>query len=90
MAWRVRCRRVDERDRPFPPDIRCRVTLLGQMTDWRPTKRHPLPSNEVLWRAYLQMQSVVRFRQAARAPGVTVLDRTPSDPTQLTLAPGGE
>ena len=58
----------DERDRPFPPDIRSWVMLLGRMAGWRPSKRRPLPGNEVLWRAYVQMQGMVRFWQATRAP----------------------
>ena len=57
-----------ERDRPFPPDIRSWVKLLGRMAGWRPSKRRPLPGNEVPWRANVQMQGMVRFWQATRVP----------------------
>ena len=57
-----------ERERPFPADIRSWVMLLGRMAGWRPSKRRPLPGNEVLWRAYVQMQGMRRFWQATRAP----------------------
>ena len=55
-------------ERLLPPDIHGWVMLLGRMAGWRPSKRHPLPGNEVLWRAYVQMQGMVRFWQATRAP----------------------
>ena len=57
-----------ERGRPFPPDICSWVLLLARMAGWRPTKRRPLPGNELLWRAYVQMQGMVRYRQATRGP----------------------
>ena len=57
-----------ERGRPFPPDIRSWVVLLARMAGWRPSKRRPLPGNEVLWRAFVQLQMMVRVTQAARAP----------------------
>ncbi len=57
-----------ERGRPFPPDIRSWVVLLARMAGWRPSKRRPLPGNEVLWRAFVQLQTMVRVTQAARAP----------------------
>ena len=57
-----------ERERPWPADIGNWVQLLGRMAGWRPSKRRPLPGNEVLWRAYVQMQGMVRFWQATRAP----------------------
>ncbi len=57
-----------ERDRPLPPDIRAWVMLLARIAGWRPTKRRPLPGNEVLWRACVQLQMMVRGAQAARAP----------------------
>ena len=52
----------------YAPDIRSWVVLLARMAGWRPTKRQPLPGNEVLWRACVQMQTMVRVTQAARAP----------------------
>ena len=57
-----------ERGRPFPPDIRSWVVLLARLAGWRPSKRRPLPGNEVLWRAFVQLQMMVRVTQAARAP----------------------
>ena len=48
-----------ERDRPFQPDIRSWVILMGRMAGWHPSNRRPLPGNEVLWRAYVQMQGLV-------------------------------
>ena len=57
-----------ERGQPLPPDIRSWVLLLARMAGWRPTIRRPLPGNEVLWRAYVQLQGMVRYRQATRGP----------------------
>ena len=36
-----------ESGKPFPPDIRSWVVLLARMAGWRPSKRRPLPGNEV-------------------------------------------
>ena len=63
-----RLRPPRERGQPFGPDIRTWVVLLARMAGWQPSKRHPLPGNEVLWRANVQLQMMVRFRQAARGP----------------------
>ena len=57
-----------ERDKPFAPDIRSWVVLLARMAGWHPSKRSPLPGNQVLWRACVQLQTMVRVMQAARAP----------------------
>ena len=57
-----------ERGRPYPPDIRSWVVLLARIAGWQPSMRRPLPGNEVLWRAYVQLQMMVRVTQAARAP----------------------
>ena len=54
--------------RALRPDIRSWVLLMGRMAGWHPSKRRSLPGNEVLWRAYVQLQGMVRYRQAARAP----------------------
>ena len=56
-----------ERQRPLPPDIRSWVVLLARMTGWQPSRRRPLPGNEVLWRAYVQLQTMVRLLEAQRA-----------------------
>ena len=56
-----------ERERPFPPDIRSWVVLLARIAGWQPSIRCPLPGHEVLWGAYLQLQTMVRVKQAARA-----------------------
>ena len=57
-----------ERDKPFPPDIRSWVVLLARMAGWHPSKRSPLPGNQVMWRACVQLQTMVRVMRAARAP----------------------
>lgn len=58
-----------ERGRPYPPDICSCVVLLARITGWQqPSIRRPLPVHEVFWRAYLQLQAMVRVTQAARAP----------------------
>ena len=57
-----------ERGKPFPPDIRSWVVLLARMAGWRPSKRSPLPGNQVLWRACVQLRTMARLMQAARAP----------------------
>ena len=49
-------------------DVRGWVVVLARMAGWRPSKRQPLPGNEVLWRACVQLQMMVRVLQAARAP----------------------
>ena len=67
----VRAKRLlspGEPDRPFPPDIRIWVKLLGRMAGWQPSKRRPLPGNEVLWCAHVCMQGMVRFWRATRVP----------------------
>ena len=48
--------------------IRTWVVLLARMAGWRPSERHPLPGNELLWRVNVQLQMMVRFRQATRGP----------------------
>ena len=57
-----------ERGRPFLPDIRSWVVLLARIAGWQASARRPLPGNEVLRRAYVQLQAMVRLTQAARAP----------------------
>ena len=57
-----------EREKPFPPDIRTWVVMLARMAGWRPSKRSPLPGNQVMWRACVQLRTMVRLMQAARAP----------------------
>ena len=44
---------------------------LARIAGWQPPMRRPLPGNEVLWRAYVQLQMMVRVTQAARAPSRT-------------------
>ncbi len=57
-----------ERGKPFPPDIRSWVVLLARMAGWHPSKRSPLPGNQVMWRACVQLRTMARLMQAARAP----------------------
>ncbi len=53
---------------PLGPDIRTWVVLLARMAGWQPSKRRPLAGNEVLWRANVQLQTMVRLRQATHGP----------------------
>ena len=63
-----RLRPPSERGQPVGPDIRSWVILLARLRGWRPKKHRELPGNEVLWKAYQQMQAMVRYRQALREP----------------------
>ena len=63
-----RLRPPGERGTPIAPDIRTWVILLARTTGWRPSKRRPLPGNEVLWRAYVSLQHMVRLYRASRPP----------------------
>ena len=74
-AWRVFSLERYVRDAPETPaaevltaDERQVVGTVVRAEVLRPTKRRPLPGNEVLWRAYVQMQGMVRYRQATRGP----------------------
>lgn len=49
-------------------DIRTWAVLLARMMGWRPSKRQPLPGNEVFWRAYVRMQTIVLGMQTQRGP----------------------
>ena len=57
-----------ERGKPIGTDIRSWVVLLARMVGWRPSKRQPLPGNEVLWRAYVRLQGMVLGLQTMRGP----------------------
>ncbi len=57
-----------ERGQPPGADIRSWVVLLARLRGWRPKKRRELPGNEVLWKAYQQLQTMVRYRQTLRGP----------------------
>ena len=63
-----RLRPPRERGQPVGPDIRSWVVLLARMRGWRPKKYRELPGNEVLWQAYRQLQTMVRYRQSLRGP----------------------
>ena len=56
-----------ERGRPPPTDIRSWVILLARTTGFRPSKRQPLPGNEVLWQACVDLWRAVDALQALRA-----------------------
>ena len=56
------------RGRPYAPDIPSWVVLLARIAGWQPSMWRPLPGNEPLWRAYVQLQMMVRVTQAARPP----------------------
>ena len=57
-----------ERGKPRPGDIRSWVVWLARMAGFRPSKRRPLPGNEVLWRAFVKMQTIVWYKQLVRRP----------------------
>ena len=57
-----------EQGRLFRTDIRSWVVLLARMVGWRQSKRQPLPGNEVLWRAYVRLQTMVLGMQTLRGP----------------------
>jgi len=57
-----------ERGQPPAADIRTWVVLLARLRGWRPKKHRELPGNEVLWKAYQQLQTMVRYRQTQRGP----------------------
>ena len=57
-----------ERGKPIGPEIRTWVILLARMAGWRPSKRRSLPGSEVLWRAYVALQYMMRLRRAKGPP----------------------
>ena len=63
---RRRLRPAAGRGKPFGTDIRSWVVLLARTVGWRPSKRQPYPSNEVLWRAYVRLQTMVLGMQTLR------------------------
>ena len=54
-----------QRGRPPPGDIRSYVVRLARTVGFIPSKRRPLPGNEILWRAWLDLQRSVRMLEAA-------------------------
>ena len=54
-----------QRGRPPPGDIQSYVVRLARTVGFIPSKRRPLPGNEILWRAWLDLQRSVRMLQAA-------------------------
>ena len=48
-----------ERGKPFGTDIRSWVVLLARMVGTRPSKRQPYLGNELLWRAYVRLRTMV-------------------------------
>ena len=59
QGTRIEYRRPRERGQAPPPDIRSWVVWLGRMAGFRPSQRRPLPGNEVLWRAFATLQTMV-------------------------------
>ncbi len=55
-----------ERGKPFATDIRSRVALPARMVGWGPSKRQPYLGNEVLWRAFMRLQTMVLGMQTLR------------------------
>ena len=56
-----------ERGRDPPPDIRTWVVWLARTAGFRPSRRRPLPGNEILWRAYSHVALIAHFQQLARS-----------------------
>ena len=56
-----------ERGRAPPPDIRTWVVWLARTAGFRPSRRRPLPGNEILWRAYSHVALIAHFQQLARS-----------------------
>ncbi len=54
---------------PPPADVRGMVLAMAHMAGWYPSKRRPLPGNEVLWRANRKLQPMVELLQALRQEG---------------------
>ena len=56
-----------ERDQPCPEDIRSCVVWLARVVDFRPSKRRPLPGNEVPWRACAKIKKDCAIQPINRA-----------------------
>ena len=52
-----------------PTDARGMVLAMAHMAGWYPSKRRPLPGNEVLWRANRKLQPMVETLQGLRRQG---------------------
>ena len=50
-----------------PPDIRTWVVWLARTAGFRPSRRRPLPGNEILWRACAHVAVIAHFQQLARS-----------------------
>ena len=48
--------------------IRSWVVLLARMVGLQPSQRQPNPGNEVLWRAYVRLQTMVLGMQTLQGP----------------------
>ena len=48
-----------------PPDNRICVWCLARTAEFRPSRRRPLPGNEILWRANTYAAGVAHFQQLA-------------------------
>ena len=56
-----------ERGRAPPSDIRTSVVWLARAAGFRPSRRRPLPGNEILWRAYAHVALIAHFQQLTRS-----------------------
>ena len=52
-----------------PADARGMVLAMAHMAGWYPSKRRPMPGNEVLWRANRKLQPMVETLQGLRRKG---------------------
>ena len=63
---RARLLPPEQRHAPPPRDVLGMVLAMARVAGWQPTRRRPLPGNEVLWRATQRIQPMVDFRQSKR------------------------
>ena len=59
-----------------PADARGMVLAMAHMAGWYPSKRRPMPGNEVLWRANRKLQPMVETLQGLRREGWLALPDT--------------
>ena len=53
-----------ERGAPLPPGIGAVVVLVARLAGFLPSKRQPLPGNEIVWRGYKKLRLMARTIQA--------------------------
>ena len=68
-----------ERGQPAPADICSWVVWLARIVGFRPSKRRPLPGNEVLWRAF------VKAKSARKLPSTLAKVRAIAPPSETSV-----